>query len=142
MKFGEIKKGDVIYVAIIKNSEIQDQDVKTKNVTEVYLYKDNGGVEIHFDDDSMIIPGQDEEYVVSGMGCLTNILNPFNFTIFATSHDACAMTLSRIISTKMAQLSEDYKKINIQMARLCLMSSVAREIESKSSVVLEPVYAD
>ena len=74
MKFGEIKKGDVIYVAIIKNSEIQDQDVKTKNVTEVYLYKDNGGVEIHFDDDSMIIPGQDEEYVVSGMGCLTNIL--------------------------------------------------------------------
>lgn len=142
MKFGEIKKGDVIYVAIVKNSEIVDQDIKTKNVTEVYLYKDNGGVEIHFDDSSMIIPGQDEEYVISGMGCLSNILNPFNFTIFATSRDTCALALSRIISTKMAQLSEDYKKINIQMARLCLMSSVAREIESKSSVVLEPVYAD
>ena len=142
MKFGEIKKGDVIYVAVVKNSEIVDQDVRTKNVTEVYLYKDNGGVEIHFDDSSMIIPGQDEEYVISGMGCLSNILNPFNFTIFATSRDTCALALSRIVSTKMAQLSEDYKKINIQMARLCLMSSVAREIESKSSVVLEPVYAD
>lgn len=142
MKFGELKTGDTIYCIMVKNSEIVDSQIKTKIVADVYKYKDTNSIEVHLSDDTMIIPGQEEEYVIRGLGTMTNILEPFNFTIYATSQSGCQKVIEKLVSTKITQLSEDYKKINVQMARLCLMSSVAREIESKSSVVLEPVYTD
>lgn len=142
MKFRELKDGDVVYTLSVKNSEIVDSEIKTKLITEVYHYKDTDSAEIHFSDDTMIIPGRDDEYVIRGLGTISNIIEPFNFVIYATSYEGCYKAISKIVSSKITQLGEDYKKINIQMARLCLMSSIVRELGVKACVVLDPVYAD
>lgn len=142
MKFQEVKKGDIIYYANIKDTEIENGKIQKKVVNEVKSSSAINTVEIYFSDNTMVIPDKKQESIIRGIGTLANLLEPFNFTIYSTSYDACAKILRNIVSTKISQITEDYKKINIQMSRLCLMSSILREIEKKSSVVLEPVYAD
>lgn len=143
MKFSELKEGSVVYHACIRNSELESGEIKAKQVSHVHECSTIGNVEIYFSDNTMIIPGKEEESTIRGINSLSNLLEPFNFSIYSTSYNLCLDTLSKIISTKLSQINNDYNKLNTQMARMCLMSSVVRNIEKKEeSVVLEPVYAD
>jgi hypothetical protein len=142
MKFGELKKGDSIYCVVVKNSEIVDGEIKPKQIIETRQYLETRSIEIHTSDGASIMPRNEDEYVIKGLATLSNLVEPFNFTIYATSYDICYEAIRKIVSTKITQLGEDFKKINVQMSRLCLMSSVVRDMAAKSHVVAETVYAD
>lgn len=142
MKFKDLKVGDKVYCAFIKNSELVNNEIKVKQVSERLEYKATASVEIHFSDDTMIIPGKDEEYVVRGLGTLVNPAELFNFTIYACSHKDCLDILTRLISSKIIQVEEAGKKIDFQLKQLCKTYHYIEEITRKSSVVAETVYAD
>lgn len=142
MSFKELKEGDVVYCITVKNSEIINGKIKPKIIGEINNYTETDKIEIHFTDKTMIIPGKEESYLIKGFETLSNNLNPFNFTLYGTSFDLCKKIIDRIVSTKITQLTEDYKKVGTQMARLCLMRSIIEKIEKASSIVLEPIYAD
>ena len=142
MKFKDITPGSNIYCITITDSVIADDKIKTKKVTEVYTYSVTDNIEIHFDDDSMIIPQQDEDYIIRGVVNNAKLSNSLSFIIYSTSYDKCYNMIKTIIKDKLDKTREEYKKINTQLTKLHLMNATIEEIGAKSIVTVEPIYAD
>ena len=141
MKFSELQEGNIVYYAEIKNTEIVDGEIKMKQVREVNLHTEAKSVEIYFYDGTMIIPNINEESAIRGIETL-KLSEPYNFKVYSCSYDTCVKIIDRIVSTKITQMGEEYKKMGIQMNKLCLMRKMTKYIESKKSVVLSPIYVD
>lgn len=142
MKFKDITPGSNIYCIEITDSVIADEKIKTKKVTEIYTYSVTDNIEIHFDDDSMIIPQQDEDYIIRGIVNNAKLSSTLSFTIYSTSYDKCYNMVKAIIKDKLDKTREEYKKINSQLTKLHLMNATIEEIGAKSIVTVEPIYAD
>ncbi len=142
MKFKDITPGSNIYCIEITDSVIADEKIKTKKVTEIYTYSVTDNIEIHFDDDSMIIPQQDEDYIIRGIVSNAKLSSTLSFTIYSTSYDKCYNMAKAIIKDKLDKTREEYKKINSQLTKLHLMNATIEEIGAKSIVTVEPIYAD
>jgi len=142
MIFKDIKKGDTIYHIEIKDSEIVGGEIQTKIVEDASQYGYTNSREIHFTDDTMIIPDEGKEFVIRGLGVISNALQPVNLTIYATSYESCYNAIKKVVSEKIIQLGDEYKAFNMQMAKLCLMDSIIRDLGVKACVVVDTVYAD
>lgn len=142
MKFGEVKKGDSIYLLEVKDSEIIDKEIKKKLVSEVCINDSINSIEIKFSDGSVIIPNKDDDYVVRGLSSIVELLEPFVFRVYATTYECCYETIKKIVESKIKLIEEESKKMDWQMEKLYYMDTVVGSMNVKELVVLEPVFAD
>ena len=142
MKFKELTPGCTVYCITITDSVIADNKIKAKKVTEIYTYSVTDNIEIHFDDDTMIIPQRDEDYIIRGIVDNEKLSSSLSFMVYSTSYDKCYNKAKNIIKDKLNKTREEYTKINTQLAKLHLMNATIDEIGATSIITVEPIYAD
>lgn len=146
MKFVDLETGGILYYAEIKGTELVDGIIKTKEIDAVKKYYANKCIEFKLSDGTCIIPRQDECYFIKNATSLQRINRPMNFTIYACSHDVCLAVLTRLTETKFKEINDEFKYINIQMSKVCLLNSVVRHLNDEEKknkkLVLETVYAE
>lgn len=146
MNFEDIEEGGVVYYAEIKDTELIDGVIKSKKVVEVRNFYATNCREIHFEDSTIIMPRNDVSFHIKYPSGYENVRRPLNFTIYASDYNSCLLVLKDIISTKFTEINKEYKNINIQISKVCLLNSKIRDIgknvEEKNEVHLETVYAD
>ena len=146
MKFKNLQPGASIYFLEVKDTEIVGDDIKVKKVERIVPSEHTHSYEVYFTDGTMIMPCGEETYVIRGLNTLTETLKPFNFSIYSCEYDECLAAIKRISTSKVRQVTDEYKRVVEHLTKVCHLGSRVKEIEmgikSKKEVILETVYAD
>jgi len=146
--FGNLTKGDDVYVAVVEDTEFRG-GIKTKKVKNITTYYETGAVSIDFEDGVTIIARLYDSCQVIMPGNRDNVSEPFFAMIYSPEYETCIKELKRLAGERMKKLTDEYKLVGEQLARICLVSSEASSLvrdfekkKEKEEVVLETVYAD
>ena len=147
MKFGELKVGDIVYLAEIEKSTLVDDAIKKLVVKEIIAYRYNGTLEVHFTNDTLIIVNKEDTYLYKG-GVIGTPYDLFSVKLFTCAYDSCLEAIEKIITGRLENVLKVKEAVDKAVLRLSVMKatltelSVFRGIEKKKDVVTEPVYAD
>ena len=147
MKFGELKVGDIVYLAEIDKSTLVNDAIKKLVVKEIIAYRYNGTLEVHFTNDTLIIVNKEDTYLYKG-GVIGTPYDLFSVKLFTCAYDSCLEAIEKIITGRLENVLKVKETVDKAVLRLSVMKatltelSVFRGIEKKKDVVTEPVYVD
>lgn len=147
MKFGELKVGDIVYLAEIDKSTLVNDEIKKLVVKEIIAYRYNGTLEVHFTNDTLIIVNKEDTYLYKG-GVIGMPYDLFSVKLFTCTYESCLEAIEKIITGRLENVLKTKELVDRAVLRLSVMKATITElsvflgIEKKKDVVTEPVYAD
>ena len=149
MRFGELKVGDIVYLAEIKELELIGDCIKKLVVKEIVQYKHNSTIEVHFTNDTLIIVNADDTYLFKG-GIVSEPFKMFDMKLFTCTYETCLESLKKVIDGKLKtsltlKTSIDkvvwrLRTINATLSELSIFLNNEKKV--KENVVSETVYTD